>query len=114
MNIKRHFIGVVVGAGIGIINCLFLLFASDIVITVYVATFTTWVVTGLLIGVVDLKINNAIKGAFVSLLVYLPSLVYAMSSTLFGAIYNTIVTIIFGTLAGYIIGKIKGSKNGKK
>lgn len=79
---NKYIRGIITGAVAGIINCLFLLFAKDIEITVYISTCITWIVIGLLICSVDFKIREILKGIIVALLVSLPSLVYTFSSTI--------------------------------
>lgn len=98
--------GIMTGVIAGVINCLFLIFAKDIEIVVYISTFVTWMVIGLFISSVDFKINNIFKGILVSLFVSFPSLVYTFSSTLFGAIWTTITTLFVGAFMGFIIEKI--------
>lgn len=100
---NKYFKGIIIGLVAGIVNCVFLLFAKDIEITVYISTFITWTVIGLLISSVDFKINSILKGTIVSLLVSLPSLVYTLSSTIIGAIWTFLTTLFIGAFLGYII-----------
>lgn len=103
---KKYKCGIISGIIAGVINCLFLLFANDLDITVFIATFITWVVTGLFISSVDFKLNSIVKGVIVSLLISLSSFIYTYSSSIFGGIWTTITTIIVGAFMGYIIEKI--------
>lgn len=100
---NKYFKGIIIGLVAGIVNCVFLLFAKDIEITVYISTFITWTVIGLLISSVDFKINSVLKGTIVSLLVSLPSLVYTLSSTIIGTIWTFLTTLFIGAFLGYII-----------
>lgn len=100
---NKYFKGIIIGLVAGIVNFTFLLFAKDIEITVYISTFITWTVIGLLISSVDFKINSILKGIMVSLLVSLPSLVYTLSSTVIGAIWTFLTTLFIGAFLGYII-----------
>lgn len=103
---KKYINGVIFGIIAGVINCLFLLFAKDLEITVFLSTFITWIVTGILISSVDYKANGVIKGIVVSLLVSLSSLVYTFVSTIFGGIWILFTTIVVGASMGYIIDRI--------
>lgn len=103
---KKYISGIISGITAGAINCLFLLFASDLEITVFISTFITWIVTGFLISSVDFKLNSILKGIIVSLLISLSSLIFTYSSSILGGIWTTITTIIVGAFMGYIIDKI--------
>lgn len=103
---KKYISGSICGIIAGIINCLFLLFAEDLEITIFISTFIIWLVIGILISSVDFKTNSIIKGIIVSLLVSSPSLVYTISSTLLGAIWTTVTTLLVGAFMGYIIEKV--------
>lgn len=103
---KKYINGVISGVIAGVINCLFLLFAKDLEIIVFISTFITWIAIGILISSVDYKANGVIKGIVVSLLVSLSSLVYIFASAIFGGIWTLITTLLVGAFMGYIIEKI--------
>lgn len=103
---RKYISGAISGIIAGVINCAFLLFAKDLETTVYISTFITWIVTGMLISSVDYKANGVIKGIAVSLLVSLPSLVYTFASTIFGGIWTSLTTVLVGAFIGYIIDRI--------
>lgn len=102
---EKYIKGIVIGIIIGLIQILFLLFAKDIEITVYISTLITWVITGLLISSVDFKMNWLPKGILIALLVSAPSLIYTFSTTIFGTVWTLTTTIIMGALMGYFIEK---------
>lgn len=102
---KKCINGIIVGIVAGIINCLFLLFASDIEITVYISTIITWAITGLIISSTNFKLKGILKGIIISVLISLPSFVFTISSTLFGTIWTLGETILFGAIIGYVIEK---------
>lgn len=102
---KKYINGIIAGIIVGIFHCLFLLFAKGLEITVFISTFITWIVVGVLISSVDFKTNSIIKGVTVSLLVSLPSLVYTFTSTIFGGIWTLFTTVLVGAFMGYIIDK---------
>ena len=106
---KKYIKGIIIGTMIGLIQSLFLLFAKDIAITVYISTLITWIIIGLLISSVDFKINRTVKGTFVALLVSAPSFVYTFSVTVLGTIWTLTTTVIMGALMGYFIEKKRDS-----
>lgn len=106
---KKYFIGLIGGLIGAIINVIFLFFASDIEMEVYLSTIVTWLVAGLLISACDFKLNGIVKGIIVSILVSARSLIYTITSTFSGAIWTLANTIIVGAIIGYGIEKI--SKN---
>ncbi len=77
---KKYINGITVGIVVGIINCLFLLFSSDIEITVYMSTLITWLITGLFISSVNFKT----KGIIVSLLLLCHICYYYFKYTIWG------------------------------
>lgn len=103
---KKYKNGILVGSVIGIINCIFLVFAQDLGIDVYIGTFLTWLVTGTLVSAVDYEVSLIIKGMIVAILIYLPNIAYVVSSSVFGAIWNAVTTLVFGAILGLIIDKM--------
>lgn len=102
---KKYISGITSGIIAGVINCLFLLFASDLEVTVFISTFINWVVIGLLISSVNFKLNSILKGITVSLLLSISSLVYTFSNNVFGGIWTIVTTITIGAFMGYVIDK---------
>ncbi len=102
---KKYVSGIISGLIAGVINCLFLLFASDLEFTVFISTFINWVVIGLLISSVNFKLNSILKGIMVALLLSASSLVYTFFSNIFGGMWTIITTIMIGAFMGYIIDK---------
>ncbi len=103
---KKYMSGITSGMIAGVINCLFLLFASDLEVIVFLSTFTNWVIIGVLISSVDFKFNSILKGIVVSLLLSVSSFLYTFSSNILGGIFITTTTIIIGALMGYIVDKV--------
>ncbi len=102
---KKYTKGALIGIIVGIFNCLSLIFVKDIEITVYISTFITWIVIGIFTNIVKIDLNSIIKGIIVALLVSLPSLVYTVASSIFGAIWTLATTLISGAILGYFIEK---------
>lgn len=103
---KKYKNGILIGSVIGIINCIFLVFAKDLGIEVYIGTFLTWLVTGTLVSAVDFNTSLIIKGMIVAIIVYLPNIAYVVSSSAFGAIWNAVTTLFFGAILGLILDKM--------
>lgn len=97
------FCGGVVGA---IINILFLLFAPDLEMNVYLSTGFTWIAIGILIASCNFKLNGALKGMIVALLVSVSSLIYMITSSLSGAAWTLVNTFMVGAIIGYVIDTI--------
>lgn len=70
-----------------------------------ISAFTMWVVVGVLISIVDLKINSILKGILTALLVLLPCAVLIGWQETISLIPISIMTIILGGLSGYLINK---------
>lgn len=104
---KKYISGILSGIIAGLINCLFLFFASDLEVTIFISTFINWVVIGLLISSVNFKIDGILKGIVVALLLSLSSLIYTFSSNIFGGIWTIITTIMVGAFMGYIIERVQ-------
>lgn len=111
---KKYRTGILSGVLAGSINCLFLLFAKDLSISVYVSSFITWIVIGLLISSVDFKLNGIAKGIIVAILVSLPSFIYTIESTIYGALWNLGITLLVSAIIGYIIEKVVKCTNEKR
>lgn len=103
---RKIFVGVCGGIVGALINILFLLFAPDLEIKVYLSTGFTWVAIGILISSCNFKVNRFLKGIVVAVLVSGSSLVYTISSSVSGGVWTLINTIIVGAIIGYSIDKI--------
>lgn len=103
---KKYLIGVLSGVVGGIGNTAFLFFAPNIENAVYISTFVTWLVIGLLIASSDFKLSGIFKGAIIAVLISLPSLIFTIVSSPTGAIWSLANAIIFGALMGFVIDKV--------
>lgn len=108
---KIYIIGIIVGLLGGLVNILFLLFAPDIDISVYISTFITWTIIGLLISSSNFKLNGFLKGSLIAIMLSLPSIVYTISFSVFGAICTLINAIIVGAIMGFAIENIQKKLN---
>lgn len=103
---KKIIIGICGGIIGAVINILFLLFAPDLEIEVYLSTGITWLVIGVLISSCSFKLNGILKGIIIAILVSSSSLVYTITSSISGAVWTMINTIIVGAIIGYAIEKV--------
>lgn len=103
---KKYRNGILFGMIAGVINCIFLLFAKDLEVTVFISTFFVWVVTGLFVSSVDFQLNGILKGIVVSFFLSLSSLIYTFSNNLLGGMWTFTTTMILGAFMGYIIDRV--------
>lgn len=103
---KKYISGISIGALAGVINCLFLLMASDLEVTVFISSFISWIVIGFLISTVDFKTSGLIKGIVVSFFITMPSLVYTIKATVLGALWTIFTTLLIGAFLGFLIEKV--------
>ncbi len=69
------------------------------------SAFTMWVVVGLLVSVVDLKINPIFKGILIALLALLPTAIIIGAKEPVSLIPIGGMTLILGSLVGFMIDK---------
>ncbi len=103
---KKIFVGICGGIVGALINILFLLFAPDLEMEVYLSTGVTWIAIGILISSCNLKVNKVLKGIVVAILVSSSSLIYTITSSVSGGLWTLINTIIVGAIIGYSVDKI--------
>lgn len=103
---QRILIGLCAGIVGALINIVFLLFAPDLKIEVFLSTGVTWISIGILISVSNVKLNSILKGLLVSTLVSASSLIYTITSSLSGAIWTMVNTLVTGAIIGYVIDKV--------
>ncbi|MGM0229911.1 hypothetical protein IGJ28_001998 [Enterococcus sp. AZ091] len=103
---KKIINGFSIGVVCAGINMLFLLFAPDLSIDIYLSTGITWIAIGVLISSSDFKVNSVLKGMIISFLVSANSLIYTMSSSISGVLWMVVNTALIGGIAGYTIEKV--------
>lgn len=102
---KKPVAGVIFGILAGIIDVI-LMIKQNLTWDVIISVFAMWIVVGLLIASVDLKINSIIKGVVIALLVFLPSAILIGWNDPALLITITIMTTILGGLLGFTINRI--------
>lgn len=108
IKFKKHFLGIILGAIIGILNVLPMFF-QKVNWDVNLSTFLIWTIVGFFISTTKLKFKGFIKGIIISILIFIPSIIFVIESNLLGVIWIIVTTLIYGSLLGCLIDKF--SKN---
>lgn len=103
---KQFIIGALTGVIAAVINVAFLFMAPGLKISVFIATAITWIVTGIMISLCSLKINAILKGMLIAILISASSLVYVVTSSPSGAVWNILSTLVWGAIMGVVIDKL--------
>lgn len=106
---KKIKIGLLLGIVAGIIDVIPMIM-QNLTWDANISAFTMWIVVGILISTVDLKINPIIKGILIAFLVLLPTAFLIGWKEPFSLIPITIMTTILGGLLGFSINKILTKK----
>ena len=100
---KKVLLGLLFGAIAGIIDVI-PMYIQDLTWDANISAFSMWVVVGLLISMVKIRMNSILKGVLVAFLVLLPNAVMIGWHTPFILLPITGMTLILGALLGYILG----------
>jgi len=106
---KKIIIGILLGVVAGIIDVIPMIM-QNLTWDANISAFTMWVVVGLLIATIDLKINPIIKGILTAFLVLLPTAILIGWKEPVSLIPIAIMTTIIGGLLGFSIKKILDKK----
>jgi len=106
MNIKisRILLGVFLGFIVGIIDIIPMLI-NGLSSNAVLSALSMWVVIGVSLQVVSLKINRFASGIIVSFLVLIPNLFIIAKNSFLNLIPIFIMTLILGALLGYLTDK---------
>lgn len=104
---KKYMIGLIGGMVAGVIDVIPMII-QDLTWDANVAAFSMWVVIGLFISVIDIKMNSIIKGIIIACLVLLPSAILIGWKEPVSLIPIITITVILGGLLGFFIHKISG------
>jgi len=101
---KKTVIGIGLGTIAGIID-LILMLIQKMPLNACLSAFTMWLVIGLFVSLIDMKINHIIEGVLIALLVFLPnSFIIGWNKP--GSLLPVIViTVILGGIIGYFVNK---------
>ena len=102
---KKILLGLVLGLAAGIIDLVPMLL-QKLSWDANLSALSLWLVSGVLTASVDWKINPAVKGIIVSLLVLLPSAVLVGAKEPLSLVLIGAMTLILGGALGYFTGKI--------
>ncbi|NOU46790.1 MAG: hypothetical protein HOO86_06985 [Bacteroidales bacterium] len=106
---KKIIIGILLGVVAGIIDVIPMIM-QNLTWDANISAFTMWIVVGLLIATIDLKINPIIKGILTAFLVLLPTAILIGWKEPVSLIPIAIMTTILGGLLGFSIKKILDKK----
>ncbi len=101
---KKILVGLLFGVLAGIID-LIPMIIQKLTWDANISAFTMWVVVGVLISIVDLKINSILKGILTAFLVLLPCAVLIGWQEPISLVPIVFMTTILGGLSGYFINK---------
>lgn len=109
---RQIIFGIVLGIVVGIINIVPMA-AQKIRWDTVLVQFLYWIIVGFFIAVSHWKIHDVLKGILISLLIFIPSLIYTIELSPPQAFWVIIMTVFFGGLMGTINGKLNrsGSQN---
>ena len=100
---KKVLLGLLFGAVAGIIDVIPMII-QDLTWDANISAFLMWVVIGLLISLIKIRMNSIIKGIFIAFLVLLPNAVLIGWSEPFTLLPITGMTLFLGGLLGYVLG----------
>jgi CHASE2 domain-containing sensor protein len=104
MKASKPLIGICFGAITGIIDVIPMLF-QGLSWDANFSAFALWVVSGFLISTSSLKLNSAIKGVLISVLVLIPVAILIGWQNPITLIPIAVMTLILGSLLGYSINR---------
>jgi hypothetical protein len=97
--------GLLLGALAGLIDIIPMIFMK-LPLAANLSAFSLWVVAGFLIQHSSLKLNSAVKGLVISLLVFLPTAFLIAQNNPADLLPPLGMTVILGSLLGLGIGKL--------
>jgi len=101
---KKHIIGIAFGGIAGIIDVIPMII-QKLTWDANISAFVMWVVVGLLITAVDLKMKPILKGILIAFLVLLPSAILIAWKEPFALIPIVVMTLILSTLLGFFVNR---------
>jgi hypothetical protein len=104
MKASKPLIGICFGAIAGAIDVIPMLF-QGLSWDANFSAFALWVISGFLISTSSLKLNSAIKGVLISVLVLIPAAIIIGWQNPITLIPIAIMTLVLGSLLGYSINK---------
>lgn len=108
---KKTIIGIGLGTIAGIIDLIPMLI-QKLPINACLSAFPMWIIIGFFISVIDLKMNQVIKGIIISLLVLLPNAFIIGWENPVSLLPIFIITIILGGLIGHLTKKYSANNQG--
>lgn len=101
---KKTVIGIGLGTIAGILVLIPMLF-QKMPFNACLSSFTMWLVIGLFVSLIDMRINHVIEGILIALLVFLPNSFFIAWNTPGSLLPVIVLTIILGGIIGYFVNK---------
>ena len=101
---KKTVIGIGLGTIAGILALIPMLI-QKMPLNACLSSFTMWLVIGLFVSLIDMKINHIIEGVVIALLVFLPNSFNIAWNTPGSLLPVIVLTVILGGIIGYFVNK---------
>ncbi|MFA5930510.1 MAG: hypothetical protein WC861_06530 [Candidatus Micrarchaeia archaeon] len=111
MIIRKPLMGIMLGAGAGIIDILPML-AYDLPFESQLSAFSLWVISGFLIAIVNIPVIGAPKGVLIAALVLTPSAILIGAAEPMSLVPVAAMTLLMGSCLGYMIDKYRETRRG--
>lgn len=102
---KKNMVGVLLGAGAGLID-LIPMFLQGLTWDANLSAFFLWVVSGFMLATSNLQLPPILKGIIISFLCLLPSVFIIGWEDPVSLLPIFIMTLILGTFLGFVYGKL--------
>lgn len=106
---KKHLVGIIIGAIAGIIDVIPMVL-QKLTWDANISAMSMWIIAGFLISSSSLKLPYILKGIIYPFLVFIPAGILIGWKEPMTLIPITIMTLILGTLLGLVIGKLNKNK----
>jgi hypothetical protein len=102
---KKTLLGLLFGTIAGIIDVIPMIL-QDLTWDANISAFSMWVVIGLLLPFIKIRINSILKGILISFLVLLPNAILIGWKEPVSLVPIAVMTLILGSLLGLVTGKL--------
>jgi len=103
---KKIPLGIILGICAGVIDVVPMIL-QKLTWDANLSAFTFWVIVGLFIALVDIKLKGALKGIFVSLLLMMPLAIIIAWQEPVSLLPIVLMNLLLGSLLGWLIQKYK-------
>lgn len=110
LGLKKVLIGALLGLGAGVIDLIPMLI-NHLNQVAILSALAMWVVIGIFISTIELKMNAILKGILVAFLTLTPSAILIYNHSSAHILPILVMTLILGSLLGYVIGRFNNKQN---